>query len=67
RISHFPESEWDSIVRGKAVNLSNVHTAINGAATDTGIIQRVGELEISLPGGPPAKKITTSGQWYAAW
>ncbi|KAF8984513.1 hypothetical protein BDQ17DRAFT_1436997 [Cyathus striatus] len=44
-IPHFPECEWDNILRGKAINLGNISSGINATSATTSRTQCISELK----------------------
>ncbi|KAF8987351.1 hypothetical protein BDQ17DRAFT_1252108, partial [Cyathus striatus] len=67
-IPHFPESEWEHVLRGHTVNLGNVISGINTMSSITPRTHHIGELEITLPGtSSSTKHILNSREWFSAW
>jgi hypothetical protein len=63
----FPSSEWENIIRGNAVDLDKVFSSLHLVAPTKEKLGRVGSTTISLGDTEPARRIQTSGDWFAAW
>jgi hypothetical protein len=63
----FPQSEWNAIVRGNAVNLDNVFSNLHHVHPPKENIGRLGDREITFGAPKPAKVVETHADWHAAW
>ncbi|KAF8191169.1 hypothetical protein BJ912DRAFT_1142515 [Pholiota molesta] len=63
----FPSSEWENIIRGNAIDLDKVFSALHLVAPTKENVGRVGSTTISLGDTEPLRRIQTSGDWFAAW
>lgn len=63
----FPDSEWNNILLGRAVDLDRVFTGHYSASAEEPRSESVGELEIRFKPASAAKHVTTSGEWVLAW
>lgn len=67
-VPFLPDSEWDSIVRGRSVNLDLVLSAIYSTTPVTDNTERIGTLEFRVGGSSePTKTVRTHGEWIIAW
>ncbi|KAJ6630088.1 hypothetical protein B0H10DRAFT_2208219 [Mycena sp. CBHHK59/15] len=67
-IPEFPDSKWDSIIRGRPTNLDIVFSSINALSLSYEHSEQVGAYEIRFGGtGAAAKKIQIHGDWTTAW
>lgn len=62
-----PDSEWNNILLGRAIDLDRVFTGHYSASAEEPRSESVGELEIRFKPASPAKRITASGEWVLAW
>lgn len=63
----FPDSEWDSIIQGKSVNLDAV---LSGMYTISNVVENteeLGSLQVRFGYVEPAKTVKTHGEWIIAW
>ena len=60
-------SEWESITKGKAVNLNVVLSSLHHIAPVKKNVGCVGPTEISLESSEPVWCVHTSGEWTSAW
>ena len=67
RVPEFPDSEWNSVLSGKAINLDVVFSGMYSTATDNRAIENIGDLELHFGASKPAKTIKTHGDWVIAW
>ncbi|RXW12948.1 hypothetical protein EST38_g12907 [Candolleomyces aberdarensis] len=63
----FPSSEWDNLLRGKAVNLDVVFSSVYHIGAVKENRGRLGEHEISFGHSEPTQKVLTYGDWTIAW
>ncbi|KAH6876461.1 hypothetical protein BKA70DRAFT_1349141 [Coprinopsis sp. MPI-PUGE-AT-0042] len=63
----FPSSEWDNIIRGKAVNLDVVLSSTFHLVAVKENVGRIGDRSISLGTTEPARKVANHGDWTIAW
>jgi hypothetical protein len=64
---NFPESEWNNLFRGNAVNLDVVYSSLNAIRPVSHNIAKLGKLEIYDAEVEPIKRVETAGQWNSAW
>ncbi|KAG2747703.1 hypothetical protein P692DRAFT_20737324, partial [Suillus brevipes Sb2] len=68
RSPEFHESRWADIVAGRCINLDAIHTIITTSRSVDKHTEFIGEVELTYGVSETAtKKITTQGQWNAAW
>ncbi|PPQ85183.1 hypothetical protein CVT25_004190 [Psilocybe cyanescens] len=65
--AEFPSSEWDALIKGEAVDLDTVFSALHFLNYPEENVGRIGPTEIHFGRPKPAKRIESSGQWTAAW
>ncbi|KAJ2936322.1 hypothetical protein H1R20_g770, partial [Candolleomyces eurysporus] len=63
----FPSSEWDNLLKGKAVNLDVVFSSVYHVRAVKENRGRLGEHEISFGHSEPSRKVLTYGDWTIAW
>jgi hypothetical protein len=63
----FPETEWDSIIRGRVVDLNKVLSAMFIVGFDMKKTEHMGSLEVRFGQTTPIKKVTTLREWEMAW
>ncbi|RXW18701.1 hypothetical protein EST38_g7151 [Candolleomyces aberdarensis] len=63
----FPSSEWDNLLKGKAVNLDVVYSSVFHVVAVKENRGRIGDHEISLGHTEPTRKVHTNGDWTIAW
>ncbi|KAA1471903.1 hypothetical protein DENSPDRAFT_850535 [Dentipellis sp. KUC8613] len=63
----FADSEWTSLITGRAVNLDHVLTALYNVSIDTKHKERLGAIKFSVGAITPAKTIKSHGEWNIAW
>ena len=63
----FPSAEWDTLIKGEAVNIDSVFSSLHHINHVDESVGRVGSTEIQFGRPKPAAKIETSGQWTAAF
>lgn len=63
----FPSTEWDSLLKGKAVNLDVVYSSLFHVVAVRENRGRIGDHEISLGHTEPSRKVLTSRDWTTAW
>jgi len=67
RVPEFPDSEWNNILAGKAVNIDIVFSGMYSTVTDNRAIENIGNLELHFGAAKPAKTVETHGDWVIAW
>jgi len=67
RVPEFPDSEWNNVLAGKAVNLDAVFSGLYSTVTDNRAIENIGDLELHFGATKPAKTVETHGDWVIAW
>jgi hypothetical protein len=67
RVPEFPDSEWNNVLAGKAVNLDVVFSGMYSTVTDNRAIENIGDLELHFGATKPAKTVETHGDWVVAW
>jgi hypothetical protein len=63
----FPDSEWNNLVTGRAVNLDHVLSGLFTIADTPKRTEQVGDIEISFASPSAAKAVKTHGEWLTAW
>ena len=66
-IPEFPNSEWNNVLVGKAVNLDAVFSGMYSTIMDNRAIENIGDLELHFGAAKPAKTVETHGDWVIAW
>ncbi|KAJ3573910.1 hypothetical protein NP233_g2117 [Leucocoprinus birnbaumii] len=65
---NFPESEWENILKGRAVNLDKVYDALFIDRVPQEEVASLGGHEIVFKRSPDVKKgVESSGEWQSAW
>jgi hypothetical protein len=67
RVPEFPDSEWNNVLSGKAVNLDTVFSGMFSTVTDNRAVENVGDLELHFGASKPAKAVKSHGDWVIAW
>jgi hypothetical protein len=67
RVPEFPDSEWNNVLAGKAVNLDAVFSGMYSTVTDNRAIENIGDLELHFGANKPSKTVETHGDWVIAW
>ena len=67
RVPEFPDSEWNNVLAGKAVNIDVVFSGMYSTITDNRAIENIGDLELHFGAAKPAKTVETHGDWVVAW
>jgi hypothetical protein len=63
----FPDSEWDNIIRGRAVDLNKVLSAMFIVGTESKCTKFLGSLKLLFGQPVPIKRVTSLGEWSLAW
>jgi hypothetical protein len=63
----FPDSEWTSLLAGRAVDLDHVLSGLFSISQEQKYKEKVGQLEIAVGSSAPAKSVKTHGEWVTAW
>ena len=63
----YPTSEWDNLIKGKAVNLDVVFSSVYHVGAVEENRGSFGDHEISLGYTAPSRKVLTHGDWTIAW
>ena len=67
-LPQFPESEWVSLLSGRAVDLNHVLTSHYSTSHEEKRTERIGNLEFFISGrSKPTKAVETHGNWVSAW
>jgi len=66
-VPEFPDSEWNNVLAGKAVNLDIVFLGMYSTVTDNRAIENIGNLKLYFRAAKPAKAVETHGDWVIAW
>jgi len=66
-VSQVPDSEWNNILGGKAVNFDIIFSGMYSTITDNRAIKNIGDLELHFGATKPAKTVETDGDWVIAW
>lgn len=67
RCPELPDSEWTSILSGRALNLDHIFAALFTASYDDRRTEKLGTVEVIIGGPQLTKTITTHGNWIIAW
>jgi hypothetical protein len=67
RVPELPDSEWNNVLSGKAVNLDVAFSGLYSTSTDNRAIENIGDLELHFGAAKPAKSVETHGDWVIAW
>lgn len=63
----FPDSEWNHIITGRAVNLDAVLSGQLSTTNDDLKIEKFGDIEVSFGAVEPTKTVKNGGDWSIAW
>lgn len=63
----FPDSKWENIVKGKAVNLDNVFSRYHTNHITQSISLTIGEIKLVLEDQPVRRQVCTQVEWSVAW
>ncbi|KAF6761392.1 hypothetical protein DFP72DRAFT_804433, partial [Ephemerocybe angulata] len=63
----FPESEWDSIIQGRPVNLENAYGTHYDSSAPRKNIGSITDGKIELKTTGESRKVKTHGDWTIAW
>ena len=63
RVPEFPDSEWNNVLSGRAVNLDTVFSGMFSTITDNRAVENIGELELHFGASKPSKAVKTHGDW----
>jgi hypothetical protein len=63
----FPDSEWKSVIGGKAVNLDAILSGQLLTTNDDLKVEKFGDLELSFGKVEPTKLVKNGGEWSIAW
>jgi hypothetical protein len=66
-IPEFPDSKWNNVLVGKAVNLDIIFSGMYSTVTDNRAIKDIGDLELHFGAAKPAKAVKMHGNWVIAW
>ena len=66
-VPKFPDSEWNNVLAGKAVNLNIVFSGMYSTVMDNQALENIGDLELHFRAAKPAKSVETHGDWVIAW
>jgi hypothetical protein len=66
-VPEFPDSEWNNVLAGKAVNIDVIFSGMYSTITDNRAIENIGDLELHFGAAKPAKTVETHGDWVVAW
>ena len=67
QVPEFPDSEWNNVLAGKAVNLDAVFSGMYSTAMDNRAIENIGDLKLHFGTNKPSKTIKTHGDCVIAW
>jgi hypothetical protein len=67
RVPEFPDSEWNNVLAGKAVNVDVVFSGMYSTITDNRAIENIGDLKLHFGAAKPAKTVETHRDWVIAW
>jgi hypothetical protein len=62
-----PSSQWERILKGEAVDLNQVFSALHHVVPDEERTGRMGDTEISFGVSEPKRRISTAAEWSVAW
>ncbi|KAI0652848.1 hypothetical protein C8Q70DRAFT_929169, partial [Cubamyces menziesii] len=63
----FPNSEWTSVLSGRAIDLDHVFTGRYTPGPEEPVTEAISGIEFSINHPVAAKRITTCGDWVFAW
>ncbi|KAJ8462181.1 hypothetical protein ONZ51_g11064 [Trametes cubensis] len=63
----FPDSEWTSVLSGRAIDLDHVFTGRYTPGPEEPVTEAISGIEFSINHPVAAKRITTCGDWVFAW
>ena len=63
----FPDSEWNHVISGRAVNLDAVLSGQLSTTNDDLKIEKFGDIEVSFGAVEPTKSVKNGGDWSIAW
>ena len=66
-VPEFPNSEWNNVLAGKAVNIDIVFSGMYSTIMDNRAIKNIGDLELHFGATKPAKTVKTHRDWVVAW
>jgi nucleoid DNA-binding protein len=66
-VPEFPDSEWNNVPTGKAVNVDVVFSGMYSTITDNRTIENIGDLKLHFRAAKPAKTVETHRDWVIAW
>ena len=66
-VPEFPDSEWNNVLAGKAVNIDVIFSGMYSTIMDNRAIENIGDLELHLGAVKPAKTVDTHRDWVVAW
>lgn len=67
RLPQFPDSEWSSLLSGRAVDLDHVLAGQYSISHDERRTERIGQLEFVVGTSKAARSVDTHGKWLIAW
>ena len=67
QVPEFPDSKWNNVLSGKAINLDAVFSGTLSTVTDNKTIETFGEFELLFGAAKPSKTVETHGDWVTAW
>ena len=67
RHPELPDSEWDNIICGRAMDLNKVLSNMVTLGGDTKHIKHIAGLRLQVGSSAPVHKIQTLGDWTLAW
>ncbi|KAI0323359.1 hypothetical protein GY45DRAFT_1264707 [Cubamyces sp. BRFM 1775] len=63
----FPDSEWNNVLSGRAVDLDHVFTGRYTPGADGSVTEVLGSIELSVKQPISARRICSFGDWVFAW
>jgi hypothetical protein len=66
-VPEFPNSKWNHVLSGKAVNIDVVFSGMYSTIMDNRGIKNIGDLELHFGAAKPAKTVETHSDWVVAW
>ena len=66
-LPQFPESEWVSLLSGRAIDLDHVLASHYSTSHEEKCTERIGEIEFVVSCSRSTKAVETQGNWVSVW
>ena len=66
-LPQFPESEWVSLLSGRAIDLNHTLASHYSTSHEEKRTERIGEIEFVVSRSRSTKAVETHGNWVSAW